>query len=258
MPKGVPRDGSRKSPKERAPKWPADPHVTELVVAKTVEVLKMPEVGGNPWQSRKLAETFRIVHEQLLSGRDKALFYPLGEDSMPLTAGQMLRQVDEELLQMEAKVIVSGGVLTSFASAYEEKLYGLYLAYKTPRDAAASSGRKSGPKISKPRVRTPHETAILAGLPAGRLVGQHSIDTHPKARSNLRLPCAMCEAVSNMTRLTRYWCTTCKKSLHADGCFRQWHSNNPDLSETHQRREQRSNNRRKRARSHSPDEHDAG
>jgi hypothetical protein len=31
-----------------------------------------------------------------------------------------------------------------------------------------------------------------------------------------------------------------------------------DLSETHQRREQRSNNRRKRARSHSPDEHDAG
>jgi hypothetical protein len=34
---------------------------------------------------------------------------------------------------------------TCSAQAYEEKLYGLYLAYKTPRDAAASSGRKSGP-----------------------------------------------------------------------------------------------------------------
>ena len=129
MPKGVPKDGSRKSPKERAPNWPADPRVMEVLVAKTAEVLKMPEVGGNPWQSRKLSETFRIVHEQLLASRDKVrpalcvrapappfacpfcalaaalvpathfaspaqlLFFPLGEDSVPLTAGQMLRQV---------------------------------------------------------------------------------------------------------------------------------------------------------------------
>ena len=161
MPKGVPRDGSRKSPKERAPKWPADPHVTELVVAKTVEVLKMPEVGGNPWQSRKLAETFRIVHEQLLSGRDKArlnlsrarprprprpcpemlapravplrrrvsahphatahaaappaqaLFYPLGEDSMPLTAGQMLRQVAAALAGPRAFACLRGRPVSS-------------------------------------------------------------------------------------------------------------------------------------------------
>lgn len=121
MPKGVPKDG-KKPPKERAPNWPIDPHVMELVVSKTVDVLKLPEVGGNPWQSRKLTETFRIVHEHLLASRDKArdpnparhcgcppnltphwlltrlfalqaLFYPLGEDSSPLTAGQMLRQV---------------------------------------------------------------------------------------------------------------------------------------------------------------------
>jgi hypothetical protein len=57
---------------ERAPNWPTDPRVMELVVAKTVEIVKLPEVGGNPWQSRKLAETFRIVHEQLLASRDKA------------------------------------------------------------------------------------------------------------------------------------------------------------------------------------------
>jgi hypothetical protein len=72
MPKGVPKEGNRKSPKERAPNWPADPRVMEVLVAKTVEVLKMPEVGGNPWQSRKLSETFRIVHEQLMASRDKA------------------------------------------------------------------------------------------------------------------------------------------------------------------------------------------
>jgi hypothetical protein len=50
------------------------------------------------------------------------------------------------------------------------------------------------------------------------------------ARENIRLPCAMCEAVSNVASLTRYWCTSCKKPLHADGCFRQWHSSNPGRS----------------------------
>lgn len=82
--KGAPKEDMPQSGKkggaarERAPNWPTDPRVMELVVAKTVEIVKLPEVGGNPWQSRKLTETFRIVHEQLLASRDKvSLALPL-------------------------------------------------------------------------------------------------------------------------------------------------------------------------------------
>mmetsp|Transcript_53989 Transcript_53989/g.87372 ORF Transcript_53989/g.87372 Transcript_53989/m.87372 type:complete len:253 (+) Transcript_53989:500-1258(+) len=245
-----------KNPKDRAPNWPSDPRVMELVVSKTVDVLKLPEVGGNPWQSRKLTECFRIVHEHLMASREKALFYPLGEDASPLTAGQMLRQVDDALILMEAKVTVSGGILTNFISPYEAKLYELFMAYKTPRDLPPSSVRKSGPKT--PKQRTPHEASIIAGLPPGRFTGQHNIDTHPKcqARPLASMPCAMCEMACNTASYTRYWCSNCKKPLHADGCFRQWHSNNPDLGETHARRQLRTNPRQKRARSDADSEHE--
>jgi len=79
-----------KNPKDRAPNWPSDPRVMELVVFKTVDVLKLPEVGGNPWQSRKLTECFRIVHEHLMASREKAraiyvYMYEISMSGIPCT-----------------------------------------------------------------------------------------------------------------------------------------------------------------------------